>query len=85
MRVPLSESNETSRRMLAKMAGDAQLAGVGIADPFAKYRHRPLSEHIDDFRRYLAAEGDTAVYCRRATAHVRAILEEGRGGGAELG
>jgi hypothetical protein len=36
MRVPLSESKETSRRMLAKIAYDAQLAGVGIADPFAK-------------------------------------------------
>jgi excisionase family DNA binding protein len=75
MRVPLSESKETARRMLAKIAGDAQLAGVGIADPFAKHRYRPLTEHIDDFRRYLAAEGDTAVYCRKATAHVRAICE----------
>ena len=75
MRVPLSESKETSRRMLAKIAGDAQLAAVGIGDPFAKHRSRPLAEHIEDFGRYLTAEGDTPVYCRKAVAHVRAICE----------
>jgi integrase len=40
--VKLSESKETARRMLAKLAGDAQLAGVGIADKYAEHRLRPL-------------------------------------------
>jgi hypothetical protein len=34
-RVPLSESKETARRMLNKIAGDAELGSVGIGDPLA--------------------------------------------------
>jgi hypothetical protein len=56
MRVPLSESKETSRRMQAKLAGDAQVAGVGITDPFAEHRSRPLLEHLEDYGRYLEAK-----------------------------
>src|SRR5947207_2240038 len=45
VRVPLSESKETARRMLNKIAGDAELGSVGISDPYAGYRRRPLTEH----------------------------------------
>src|SRR5262249_47790671 len=75
MRVPLSESKETSRRMLAKIAGDAQLAGVGIADPFAEHRSRPLLEHLEDFRRYLKAKGNTDDYCQKVASRARAVVE----------
>jgi hypothetical protein len=54
-RVPLSESKETARRMLNKLRGDAELASVGIVDPFAEDRKRPLLEHLEDFRHYLKA------------------------------
>jgi integrase len=75
MRVPLSESKETSRRMLAKIAGDAQLAGVGIVDPFAEHRSRPLPEHLEDFRRYLAAKGNTGEYCQKIASRARVVLD----------
>ena len=42
--------------MLAKLSGDSQLAGVGISDRFDE--HRPLTEHLEDFGRYLAQEID---------------------------
>ena len=58
--MPLSEGKDTARRMLAKLAGDSQLAGVGIADPFARHRARPCLEHLEDFRRNLDAKGNTA-------------------------
>jgi hypothetical protein len=36
--VPLSKSKDIAGRMLAKLAGDAQLARVGISDPCAEHR-----------------------------------------------
>jgi integrase len=73
-RVPLSESKEIARRMLAKLAGDAQLAGVGIADPFAEHRARQLAEHAEDFRRYLAAKGNTPEHVAKTVSRVLAVL-----------
>lgn len=52
-KIPLSESKEVARRMLAKLAGDAQLEGVGLGDKFAEHRARPLREHLDDFKDWL--------------------------------
>jgi integrase len=73
-RVPLSESKETARRMLAKLAGDAQLAGVGLADPFAGHRARPLLEHLEDFGRYLAARGNTTDHVKKTAGLARAVV-----------
>jgi hypothetical protein len=71
----LSRSKETARRMLAKLAGDAQLASVGITDPFAEHRARPLAEHAEDFVRHLTAKGDTAKYVKRIRQRCLAVLE----------
>jgi excisionase family DNA binding protein len=74
-RKPLAESKEIARRMLAKLAGDSQLAGVGIADPFADHRGRPLAEHLEDFRRFLAARDNCAEHVRRTAAQAAAVLD----------
>jgi integrase len=74
VRVPLSENKETSRRMLAKLAGEAQLAGVGLADPFAEHRGRPLAEHLEDFARYLEGKGNVHSHVARTKAQCLAIL-----------
>ncbi len=66
--------------MLVKLAGDSQLAGVGIADPFAEHRARLLSAHAQDYGRCLAAKGDGAKHVRDALARVQAVLA---GTGAE--
>jgi integrase len=74
VRVPLSESKEVARKMLAKVAGDAQMASVGIVDPFADHRGRPLPEHVEDFGRYLAAKGNTAEHVEKTLARCRAVV-----------
>jgi integrase len=74
-RVPLSESKEIARRMLAKLAGDAQRASVGIVDPFAEHRRRPLTEHVEDFRRFLAAKGDVAEHVQKVASQCHAVIE----------
>src|SRR5262249_3236513 len=74
VRVPLSESKDIARRMLAKRAGDAQLAGVGIADPFAAHRRRPVAEHLEDFRRYLAAKGNVPEHVAKTLSQCYAVV-----------
>jgi integrase len=74
VRVPLSESKETSRRMLNKIAGDAELASVGISDPFGEHRGRALPEHVEDFGRYLAAKGNTAKHVRQTRRSVADVI-----------
>jgi integrase len=73
-RMPLSKSKEIARRMLAKLAGDAQLAGVGIADPYAEHRHRPLLEHLGDYTRFLGGKGDTEEHVAKTDTRCRAVL-----------
>jgi integrase len=74
-RLPLSVSKETAQRMLNKLAGDAELARVNLVDPFAEHRGRPLLEHLEDFRRYLKAKGNTDHYCGKTAARAMVILE----------
>jgi integrase len=75
VRVPLSESKETSRRMLNKIAGDAELASVGISDPLAEYRRRPLLEYLDEHVEALKSQGRTPLHCEKVRMHVRTVCE----------
>jgi integrase len=74
-RVPLSESKEIARKMLAKLAGDAQMGSVGLGDPFAGQRGRPLPEHVEEYRDFLLAKGDTKSHAVRTCKRVRDIAE----------
>jgi integrase len=72
--VKLSESKEIARRMLAKLSGDSQLAGVGLGDRFDGELARPLSEHVEDFRLYLAAKGNSPAYVDMTAKRCLAVL-----------
>jgi integrase len=74
IRVPLSESKETARRMLNKIAGDAELESVGIVDPFAGHRGRPLSEHLEDYARFLDGEGDCSKHLRQTRRSIADVI-----------
>jgi integrase len=74
VRVPLSESKETARRMLNKIAGDADLASVGIADPFADHRGRALLEHVEDYARFLDGKGDCAKHVRQTRRSIADVI-----------
>jgi integrase len=73
-RVPLSESKETARRMLNKIAGDAELASVGITDPFAGQRRRPLPEHLEDYARFLEGKGDCPKHVRQTRRSIADVI-----------
>src|SRR3954453_20097033 len=40
---------------------------AGLIDPTEKHAKKPLTEHADDFRRYLAAKGNTREYVALAS------------------
>src|SRR5262249_22162104 len=74
-RVPLCGAKEPPRRMLNKLVGDAELGGVGIVDPCAEHRLRPLAGHLEDYGRHLAAKGNTAEHVARQVARCKAVLD----------
>jgi excisionase family DNA binding protein len=60
--------------MLHKLVGDSELAGVGIADPFAEHNARPLADHLEDFRRFLASGTNGREYVARTVGQVAAVF-----------
>jgi excisionase family DNA binding protein len=70
-RVPLSESKETSKRMLSRLVAEAELGSVGIEEKWSK----PLSEHLDDFRRHVAANNRTKDHVTRTVNRCKAVLD----------
>jgi integrase len=75
VRVPLSESKETARRMLNRIVGEAELESVGISDPLAAFRARPLLEYLEEHVAVLRAKGATAHHCGRVRRHVTAVAD----------
>src|SRR5262249_49951448 len=64
-----------SRQMLNKIEEDVRKAQLGMADPFADHRGRPLLDHLEDFRRYLAAKGNVPEYVQKTCSQIRAVLD----------
>ena len=77
-RVPLSGSKETARRMLNKVAGDAELGSVGICDPLAEFRARPLLEYLEEHVAGLRDQGRTPTHCKKTRSR-RAAVAQGCG------
>jgi integrase len=73
-REPLSESKETARSMLAVKVGEAERASVGLEDRFREHRDRPLTEHLEEFGRFLAGKGNVAEHVQRTVSQCRAVL-----------
>jgi integrase len=44
-------------------------------DRFAEHKARPLAEHLDDYRRFLTAKGDTAEYVAKTHYRAKSVLE----------
>jgi excisionase family DNA binding protein len=74
-KVPLSESKETAKRMLAKLVGDAELEKVGLVDPYRDHRRRPIGDHLDDFRRYLVGKARCPDHVQKTVSQCQAVIE----------
>jgi integrase len=73
-RVKLCTDKTASKQILAKRLTDASLRAVGLADPFEASHKRPLTEHVEDYRRHLLAKGDTEKHARQTARYVTAVL-----------
>ena len=48
---------------------------AGLVDPAAEHAKKPLAEHAEDFRRYLAAKGNTEEYVAKILYRLTAVLD----------
>jgi integrase/recombinase XerC len=74
-RVPLSADKRVAQQMLRKLLGDAEMKSVGLVDPLAGQKVKPLTVHLADYAHQLTAKGDTPAHVQRTVARVTALLE----------
>jgi hypothetical protein len=73
--VPLCENKAAAQTMLNELLHKAVLATVGISDPYEAHRKRPLSDHLADFRRELAARDNAPRYVQLVYSRLKALLD----------
>jgi len=71
--VPGYTDKEATKQLAARLERDAARRQEGIISPHESQQKRPLAEHIDDFRRYLAAKGNCPEHVARTTRHVESV------------
>ncbi len=71
-RVPLCTDKAAARMMLHELVVEAERGGP---DPLAEQAKRPLSEHVDDFRRHLEAKNDTAEHVQQTIGRLQTVLD----------
>jgi hypothetical protein len=73
--MPLSANKVAAQQLLAELVRKAELGRAGIIDPFEEHRKRPLADHLEDYCRYLEAEGNCPEYVAKTYARVQAVLD----------
>lgn len=74
-KMPLCTDKTASKQMLAKLVVDAKMARLDMTDIFEEHGTRLLVEHVDDYRRYLEAEGNCREYVAQTNARIRTVLD----------
>jgi hypothetical protein len=82
--VPLCSDKGAAKELLAKLVTQAKEKQL-YPDPadtlspdereYLEHGRRPLTEHVEDFRRYLLGKGNVPEYVRGTVHQVRAVLE----------
>ncbi len=74
-RVRFSPNREAAAVMLANLLKKIENEKAGVRDPFADQRKRPLSAHLDDWKKSLEASGRGDEYVTLKLARVRAAFD----------
>jgi hypothetical protein len=72
-RVPLSADKSAAQIKLGDLVKKAAMGEAGAADPYEEHRGRPLSGHLDDYRKALEAEGNTPRHVAKQISRCGAI------------
>jgi integrase len=74
-RVPLVGDKRLAKGMLAKLVSEAMRGNFDLLDRNAEHRHRPLAEHLENYGRVLAADGDTPAHVRKTVYRIKAVVD----------
>jgi integrase len=74
-RVPLSMNKTVAQQMLAALVNKNENAKIGVVDPCEEHSRRPLTEQLDDFRRYLEDKDNTAEHVALSVNRIQAVLD----------
>jgi integrase len=72
--VKLFRDAVASQQRLAELVRKSERKESGLADPFEEHRKRPLNDHLNDYSRFMAAEGNCAEHVAKTTAQIKAIM-----------
>ncbi len=62
--------------MLNELVRKAAREATGDFDPFEEHRKRPLSEHLADYRKYLAAKSGTSGHVKKTIRMIEKLLAD---------
>jgi len=71
-RVKGFKDKQATAQLAAKLERESEFAQAGIVDKYKKHRLRPLSEHLEDFRKAL---GDTTKHAKQTVKSVKKVFE----------
>jgi site-specific recombinase XerD len=66
---------KATESLAAELEKRAQRVDGGFADALDEHAARPLAQHAEDFRRRLAAKGNTPAYIDKALSRLAAVLD----------
>lgn len=74
-RVPLCTDKAAAQALLSEKIKKAERRCAGISDPHEEHRKKPLTQHVEDFRRTLGAKGNTAKHVRITCFRLKAVFK----------
>ena len=74
-RVPLSSDKSAAQTMLNQLVQQAARREAGLFDQYEVHERRLLSDHVDEFERFLASKNNTPDYVRQTTNRIRCLME----------
>ena len=73
--MPLCPDLSRSKMMLNRLLSEAAMARVGLSDPYAAHKRKPLAEHLDDWEADLLARKRTGKHAALSANRARRVAE----------
>ena len=73
-RVPLATDRAAAQTMLAEHVRKVERKLAGLEDPHGKHHKRPLSEHVNDFEKFLKHKGTSAGHVQKTTQRIKSVI-----------
>ena len=74
-RTPGCRDRQATAKMAADLEARVEREKTGLIDRHARQRQRPLAEHLDNWKKYLLAKGNTEGHVAKSAQRARAVLD----------